>query len=73
MRFFYTPNDHSPTYELESDGNRRFVRILNIYELPPECSSTNKKLPITVHHEAYFHGDGWAKVLRQRDWLGLQT
>lgn len=71
-RFFWSPSDYSPEYEIESDGKRGFVKLHAIRNLPhgyPEA----REIPIEQHYIDFVSGDGWAQVLAQRDWLGQDT
>lgn len=70
--FEYTPNDYSPTYILESDGNRNLIKIVSIHTLPTDYPDSSE-IPIKQHHIEYFQGSGWKRVLEFRDWLNLKT
>ena len=71
-RFEFTPNDYSPTYDIESDGDRGFVKLHGLYDLP---SGWPERRPIDIeqHHIDYISGDGWIKVLAHKDWLKQET
>ena len=73
MQFYFTPCDYSPTYLLESDGNRNFRKIVKIYSVPPDYPDA-EEIPIDKHFVDYFeNGGGWQKVLKHRDWLNVPT
>lgn len=72
-RFLFTPSDYSPTYDIESDGNRNFVKLHAVWNMPPEYTEAKKIEPIEKHYIDYISGKGWEKVLKHRDWLGLDT
>jgi hypothetical protein len=71
-RFLWTPNDYSPTYDIESDGNRGFVKLHAIWDIPPEYQQA-KQITIEQHHIDYMSGHGWKKVIEHRDWLKYET
>ncbi len=71
-RFLFTPNDYSPTYDVESDGRRGFVKLHAIWDIPPDWPHA-KQIQIAQHHVDYISGPGWAKVLAHRDWLKQET
>jgi hypothetical protein len=72
MRFLYSPDDYSPTFDIESDGNRNFVKLHAIYSIPPDLLQS-RKMAIDQSHIDYISGDGWKRILDQRDWLKLKT
>jgi hypothetical protein len=68
QRFIWTPDEYSPVYDLESDGNRHFVKLHAVWNMWPELPGA-KQITIEDHHLAYISGPGWEKVLAHRDWL----
>jgi hypothetical protein len=71
-RFLFTPSDYSPTYDVESDGQRGFVKLHAVWDIPPGYPEA-RQLPIAQHFIDYMSGAGWAKVLSHRDSLKLET
>lgn len=72
MRFYFTPNAHSPTYDVESDGNRHFVELHAVWDTHPNFRYA-KKLNVEPYYLEFIMGDGWQEVLLKRDGLGLKT
>jgi hypothetical protein len=68
-RFLYTPNDYSPTYDIESDGNRGFVRLHAIWDIPPAWPQA-RQIPVSQDYIDYIGGIGWGKLLEHFDSLG---
>ncbi len=71
-RFLWTPNEYSPTYDIESDGQRGFRKLHAIWTLPPGWPEA-KQVPIEQHYIDYISGPGWVEVLTHRDWLKRET
>lgn len=71
-RFLFTPDDFSPTYDLESDGQRGFVQIHAIFDIHPNYDDA-QMIPIEQHYIDYISGPGWAKVLAHRDFMKQET
>jgi hypothetical protein len=67
-RVLYTPNDYSPTYDVESDGNGNFVKLHAVWDIPPEYPSAKQKME--PYHVEYISGSGWEGFLAQQRFLG---
>jgi hypothetical protein len=67
-RVLYTPNDYSPTYDVESDGNGNFVKLHAVWDIPPEYPGAKQKME--PHHVEYISGKGWEDFLAQQRFLG---
>lgn len=71
-RFLWTPNDYSPTYDVESDGKRGFVKLHTIWSIPPDWPQA-ETIPVEQFYIDYIKGQGWIKLLAYRDWLKQET
>lgn len=58
----WTPNDYSPTYQIEVDENYDFVRLIAIFNLPPEYPEA-KNIPIEDGYIEY------AEKAWNKNWL----
>lgn len=69
-RFFWTPNDFSPTYDVETDGNGNFVKLHALWDIPPQTWPEAKQLPVTEGHIKYVSGEGFEKM---KEAIGLEN
>ena len=67
-RTLYTPNDYSPTYDVESDGAGNFVKLHAVWDIPPEYPEA--KQIMKPRHVEYISGEGWDEFLAHQRWFG---
>ena len=68
-RTLYSPNDYSPTYDVESDGAGNFVKLHAVWDLPPDLPQA--KQIMEPHHVKYIIStDTWQQFLEQQRFLG---
>jgi hypothetical protein len=67
-RVLWTPNDFSPTYDVESDGNGNFVKLHAVWDIPPDYPRA--KQTMKPHHLEYISGRGWEDFLAAQRFFG---
>jgi hypothetical protein len=68
-RVLYAPNDYSPTYDVESDGQGNFVELHAVWDIPPYWPAA--KQIMEPHHRDYITSkSGWDGFLAQQKFLG---
>lgn len=63
-RFLHTPNTYSPTYDIETDVNGNFVKLHNIWNIPPDYPEA-KKITIEQHYIDYISGEDGKVICKE--------
>lgn len=65
----WTPNDYSPTYVFDVDGNGEFLKLNKIFNLPAGYKD-RQEIAIEQHQIDYISGEGFEKYKSYRRWIG---